>query len=72
MRAHSPYIKKRRKRKAVNKSITSPGHAHMYSDLTESSVLVDWSKQVTLHMSDGAQLTSLGIEFHTQEDAKEN
>ena len=64
-------------RKAVNKSITRPYHACMYSDQRECSVFVNRTKQVYIfkrHMnddSDGAHLTSFGIEFQIDE-ANEN
>ena len=35
-------------RKTINKVITWPSHAHMYSDQGYSSVFVDWTKQVCL------------------------
>ena len=35
-------------RKAINKAMTRPNHAHMYSDQRESSVFVNWTKQVCL------------------------
>ena len=35
-------------RKAINKAMTGPSHAHMCSDQRESSVFVNWTKQVCL------------------------
>ena len=35
-------------RKTINKAITWPNHAHMYSDQGYSSVFVNWTKQVCL------------------------
>ena len=37
-------------RKIINKAITWPNHAHMYSDHWYSSVFVDWTKQVCLQI----------------------
>ena len=33
-------------RKAINKAITRPNHAHIYSNQRKSSVFVNWTKQV--------------------------
>ena len=57
--------------------MTRPNHAHMYSDQGYSSVFVNWTKQYVFKRdldddSDGAHLTSFGIEFQTEEEAKEN
>ena len=65
-------------RKAINKSITRPSHAHMYNDQGERSVFVNRKKKKYVYKrdldddSDGAHLTSFGIEFQTEEKAKEN
>ena len=50
---------------------------YMYSDQRESSVFVSWTKQVCLQTQldddgDGTHLTLFGIEFQTEEEAKEN
>ena len=45
----------------------------MYSNQGYSSVFVNWTKQEYLQLnddSDGAHLTSFGIEFHKEEEAE--
>ena len=63
-------------RMAINKAMTTTNHAHMYSVQGESSVYVNWTKHVfkrdLFNDSDGAHQTSFGIEFLTEEEAKEN
>ena len=59
-------------------SITSPNHAHMYNDQKEkiqslwterNRYVIKWDYD---HDSDEAHLTSFGIEYQTEEEAKEN
>ena len=64
-------------RKTINKAMTRPNHAHMYSDQGYRSVFVtEWNKYVFKRElnddSDGAHLISFGIEFQTEEEATEN
>ena len=54
-----------------------PNHAHMYSDQGYSSVFANRKNKYVFKRdlnddSDGAHLTSFGIEFQTEEEAKEN
>ena len=60
--------------KAINKAMIGPNHAHTYNDQRESSVFVKKYvfKRDLNDDSDGAHLTSFGIEFQTEEEAKEN
>ena len=57
-------------RKTINKAMARPNHAHMYSDQGYSSVFVNFKRDLS-DDSDGAHLTSFGMEFQTEEEAKE-
>ena len=57
--------------------MTRPSHAHMYSDQGYSSVYVTEQNKYVIKRdlcddSDGAHLTSYGIEIQTEEEAKNN
>ena len=54
-----------------------PSHAYMYSDQRESSVFKTVQNKYVFRRdlnddSDGPHLTSFGIDFQTEEEAKEN
>ena len=57
--------------------MTRPNYSHMYSDQGKSSVFVTERNKYVFKGdldddSDGAHLTSFGIEFQTEEEIREN
>ena len=64
-------------RKAINKAMTRPSHAHMNSD-KRKFILCRHERYKYVYKwdldddRDGAHLTSFVMEFKTEEEAKEN